>query len=157
LRNVQSAPDFVLTRIGNLSAGFYVRTGHPLLATAQQQPADLMPFGLASVRVPEALLLLLAPLMGMEKGTLLPLALECDDLNLLKLIAMGTDTVCALTDAGTLTEVAAGKLVRLNVAGLPPMFSDMGIVSLKGRSYSLMARYAADYLMALATEQSDIR
>jgi hypothetical protein len=35
------------------------------------------------------------------------------------------------------------------VQGLPPVFSDMGVVSLKGRSFSLIAQFAVDFLTEL--------
>lgn len=157
LRNVPTAPDVVFTRICQMSAGFYVRAGHPLLAAARSTAQALLPYGVAGVRIPEPLLLLLAPMMGLPQGARLPLAVECDDLNLLKTVALGTDTVLACADAGALQEVARGSLVRLNVPDLPPLFSDMGVVQLKGRSYSPMAQFAVDFLTLLGQKQGDQR
>lgn len=154
LRNIPTATDFSITRIGQLAAGFYVRSGHPLLDKPSLRGKDILPYGLASVRVPDKILLLLAPLLGLPDGTRLPLALECDDLNLLKSVAMGTDTVVACADAGALDEVAEGRLVRLSTSDIPTQFSDMGVVSLKGRSYSPMAQYAVDFLATLGLQHA---
>lgn len=154
LRNVPTATDVVFTRIGQLSAGFYVREGHPLLSTPLPSAAALMPYGLASVRIPDPMLLLLAPLMGLAEGSRLPLAVECDDLNLLKTVALTTDTVLACADAGARQEVASGRLVRLRVMNLPTLYSDMGVVSLKGRSYSPMAQFAVDFLTQLVQKHA---
>jgi len=154
-RNIDATSDFDVTLIGRLSGGFYVRSGHPLLSSPTVNGPNLMPYGLASVRVPEVILRLLAPVMGFPDGTLLPLALECDDLNLLKTVAMNTDTVLACADTATTQEVETAKLFRLVVAGLPPMFSDMGVVSLKGRSFSPMAQFAVDFLMRWGEQQAD--
>ncbi len=154
LRNIPAASDFEVSPIGHLSAGFYVRRGHPLLDTPSTPCRALLPFGLASVRIPDQILLALAPVMGLPEGIRLPLAVECDDLNLLKAVAMDTDTVLACVDAGAVQEVASQRLVRLNISDLPTQFSDMGIVSLKGRSYSPMARYAADFLTLLGKQQA---
>ena len=154
-RNIDATSDFDVTLIGRLSGGFYVRSGHPLLSSPTVNGPDLMPYGLASVRVPEVILRQLAPVMGFPDGTLLPLALECDDLNLLKTVAMNTDTVLACADTATTQEVETAKLFRLVVAGLPPMFSDMGVVSLKGRSFSPMAQFAVDFLMRWGEQQAD--
>ncbi len=150
VRNVTAADDLTITRVAHLSAGFYVRPGHPLLAKRDIESAALVPFGIASVRVPEIVQQGLALLMGVPQGQRLPLAVECDDLNLLKALAMRTDTVIASTDAGTVDDVKHKRLVRLNIANLPPLFADMAIVSLKGRSYSLMAQYAVDFIFKLA-------
>ena len=76
VRNVVAAPDLSITRVAQLSAGFYVRAGHPLLALVQVTPADLLPYGIASVRVPEAVQVGLGALAGLENGKRLPLAVE---------------------------------------------------------------------------------
>ena len=114
----------------------------------------LLPYGLASVRVPEEILSAMASMMGLPEGVRLPLALECDDLSLLKAVAMATDTVVACADAGALEEVAEGRLVRLTTSDIPTQFSDMGVVCLKGRSYSPMAQYAVDFLTVLGLQQA---
>ena len=154
LRNIPATTDLAVTRIGQLAASFYVRKGHPLLATASVQGRALLPYGLASVRVPDKILFLLASLMGLPQGIRLPLAIECDDLNLLKTVAMATDTVVACADAGALEELADGRLVRLTTSDIPTQFSDLGVVSLKGRSYSPMAQYAVDFLARLGLQQA---
>lgn len=150
VRNVVAAPDLSITRVAQLSAGFYVRAGHPLLALVQVTPADLLPYGIACVRVPEAVQVGLGALAGLENGKRLPLAVECDDLNLLRSLALTTDTVIGNTDAGSLADVQAGRLVRLDIAGMPAVYADMAIVSLHGRSYSLMAQFAVEQLLQQA-------
>lgn len=122
LRNVPHAVDLSFTRIGQMVAGFYVRAGHPLLREPRVKAPQLLPYGLASVRVPETVSQALGVLFGLEDGKHAPLALECDDLHLLKAIAMETDTVLACTDAATRQEVENATLVRLDVEQLPPCF-----------------------------------
>lgn len=151
VRNVAAADDLTIVRVAKLSAGFYVRAGHPLLSAKTITAASLRPFGIASVRVPEVVQSGLGALMGLEDGKRLPLAVECDDLNLLKALAETTDTVIGSTDAGTVQDVASKRLVRLTIADMPPLFADMAIVSLKGRSYSLMAQFAVDFIVRQAT------
>ncbi len=148
---LEVATDFSVVRIGRQSAGIYVRPGHPLAARRQPMAAALLPYGVASVRAPGEALERLGRLMGLPPGQALPLAIECDDLPLLKAMAMATDTVLACPDAGARQEVAGGQLVRLRVRDLPPLFSEVGIVSLQGRSHSPMAQFAVDHLTALGT------
>ncbi len=157
LRNVPATSDFEVTRIGKLSASFYVRSGHALAGKPSVKGSELLPFGLASVHVHEAVLRQLAPVLGLSAGTLASLAVACDDMNLLKTVAMNSDTVLACADAAAAQELASNRLVRLTVEGLPPMFADMGVVSLKGRSFSLMAQFAVDYLRQWSTQQVDLR
>jgi DNA-binding transcriptional LysR family regulator len=133
-----------------LSGGFYVRMGHPLLGQGPVSAQSLLPFGIGSVRLPEAVQLGLGVLMGLGEGKRLPLAVECDDLSLLKSLAATTDTVIGCSDAATVQDVDGGRLVRLDVLDIPPMFADMAIVSLKGRSYSLMAQFAVDFIQERA-------
>jgi DNA-binding transcriptional LysR family regulator len=146
VRNVVAAADLTVSRVAKLSAGFYVRAGHPLFSGQPITAASLRPFGIASVRVPEVVQFGLGALLGLEGGKRLPLAVECDDLNLLKSLAETTDTVIGSTDAGTVQDVVSKRLVRLDVVDMPPLFADMAIVSLKGRSYSLMAQFAVDFI-----------
>jgi DNA-binding transcriptional LysR family regulator len=152
VRNVVAQADLTVTRVARLSAGFYVRWGHPLLDRSTVTAVSLLPFGIASVRVPEVVQIALGALMGLGEGKRLPVAVECDDLNLLKSLAMSTDTVIGCTDAGSVQDVASKRLVRLDVVDLPPVFADMAVVSLKGRSYSLMAQFAVDFIIRQAKE-----
>mgnify|MGYP001552491347 CR=1 FL=1 len=149
IRNVQASADFSVVSIGRQSAGFYVRAGHPLSLRRRLKAAALLPYGLASVHAPGEVREHMGRLMGLAPGTPMPLAIECDDLQTLKAVALATDTVLACPDAGARQEVASGQLVPLRVSDFAPTFADMGVVSLQGRSYSPMARFAVDYLAAL--------
>jgi len=153
---VPSAPDLTLTSIGRLSAGFYARPGHPLLKLRKIRAAALLSYGIASVRIPEAIRAMLGTLMGLEQGNLMPLAIECDDLNLLKTVSMTTDTLLACPDAGAMQEVQNGRLVHLDVSDLPPIFNEMGLFALKGRSHSPMAQFAVDYFVKAGAEQAAV-
>jgi DNA-binding transcriptional LysR family regulator len=146
VRNVVAASDLTVARVATLSGGFYVRVGHPLQGQGPVCAKALLPFGIASVRLPEVVQGGLGVLMGLGEGKRLPLAVECDDLGLLKALAQTTDTVIGCSDAATAQDVAAGHLVRLDVMDIPPMFADMAIVSLKGRSYSPVAQFAVEFL-----------
>ena len=150
VRNVVAAADLTVTRVARLSAGFYVRVSHPLLARGPITGAALLTYGIASVRVPESVQVGLGALLGLGEGKRLPLAVECDDLTLLKSLAMTTDTVIGSTDAGSLQDVEGARLVRLVIVDIPALYADMAIVSLKGRSYSLMAQFAVDFIVRQA-------
>lgn len=125
-----ATPDLELTRIGQLPTGFHVRPGHPVLNLRSIPATPLLAHGLASVHIPESMVVLLTPLLGVPQPGRLRAAVECNDLNILKALAMTSDTVLACADDATLHEMAAGRLVRLTVTGLPPLFSDIGVVSL---------------------------
>ncbi|MEO8838422.1 MAG: LysR family transcriptional regulator [Herbaspirillum sp.] len=150
LRSVEDAIDLSVSKYARIAAGFYVRPGHPLLSKDSVKMAELLPYGIASVRVPETLRKAVGLLAGLDEN--LPLAIECDDLNLLKTIGASTDTVVACPVGFATAEFGGAQLDSLNVTGIPPLFADMAIVSLKGRSFSPMAQFAIDFLSRIQAE-----
>ena len=125
-----------------------------MLRSSSVHGRNVLPFGLARVRILDKMLLAMAPLMGLPEGVRIQLAIACDDLNVLKRVTMEANTVSACADAGVLEEGWAGRLMRLSTSNLPTQFSDLGVVSLKGRSYSPMAPYAVDFLALLGLQQA---
>lgn len=153
MRNLAPEVDLLVTPLGNLQAAFYVGAGHPLCGTTVPL-ASLLPYGLASVHVPEPLLVALGQVAGLPQGAQLPLVLTCDDMQVLKGVAMATHTVIACPVAGVRQEVDRGALVQLALIDLPPVFAQMGVVSLRGRSFSAMAEFAVGFLGTLARQQA---
>ena len=147
LSAVPAVSDLEIMPLGELVAGFYVRPGHPLAQAGPVAGSALLPHGLVSVRVPDAILLALGRIVGLPSGTRFPLALECDDLSLLKTVAMDTDSVLACPQYSARHEVAQGQLVPLQVADFPRLGAQMGVVRLKGRSDSPIAQCAIDFLI----------
>jgi DNA-binding transcriptional LysR family regulator len=93
----------------------------------------------ASVRLPKSVGALLARLLELPPSATPPLALECDEVEVLKQTALASDAVIGAPHAAVQGELRSGALRALRVAGLPPLFSMMGIVSLRGRTPSPMA------------------
>lgn len=138
-RDLPADPDLVVRPLARLHAGFFVRASHPLAAAPAPALGDLWQHGVLSVRVPAAVQQVLARLLGLPEGALPPLALECDDVPTLLQVALASDSVLAAPRDAVATALAAGTLVPLAVAGLPPLFSEMGVVTLRGRTPSPMA------------------
>ena len=143
LRNVEDADDLAVTHFAQVAAQFYVRLGHPLLARDGVRLSELLAYGIASVHVPESMRQALGRVAGLDDG--LPLAVECDDLNVLKELAAATETVVACPTQIAHVGPAGAQLTGLTVTDIPPLYADMAIVSLKGRSYSPMAQFAVDF------------
>jgi DNA-binding transcriptional LysR family regulator len=122
--------------------GFYVRAGHPLSGAKAATLAQLWAFGVASVRLPVAVRATIARLLGSAAapgGAEPGIALECDDVQTLKAVALASDTVLAAPHAAVEREVATRALRPVAVPGLPPLYSEMGVVTLRGRTPSPMA------------------
>ncbi len=151
-RDLPGGSDLQVQPLARQHGGFYVRAGHPLLRHRGLRAADLAACGLASVRLPQAIRASLARLFEVAGADALPLALECDDVHTLVRAALTSDTVLAATHAAVAEQVAAGQLLPLELPGLPPLYNEMGIVWLKGRSHSPVAQFVVERLMGLARE-----
>jgi len=136
--------------LGRQPAHFYVRGGHPLVGR-ECTCAEAWRFGMGTIRLPSAMRQLLSRLLGLPHGRELPVAMECDDISLLRTLALCTDTVIAVADAAVREEVAAGRLVRLSMQDLPAVYADMGIVALANRTPSPMAQRAIACIRDVAT------
>lgn len=155
IRDVPRDANFTVTPIGRQRARFYVRAGHPLLDQPVTVLANLVPYGIATGRLPVQAAALLMKLMGRAEGDGLPVAVECDDMHLLKRLTLCTDTVMVATEGIMREEIAAGLLLPIELQGYPRMYAEIGIVALRGRSYSPMADYAVDFLSRLAAQQEE--
>ena len=138
-RDLPHDPRLVVKALRREAAGFYVRRGHPLAARRSIRLGELWAHGVASVRLPKSVGAALARLLELPPHAPLPIALECDDVEVLKKTALDSDIVLAAPHAAVVAELQAGALHKLRVTGLPPLFSNMGIVTLRGRTPSPMA------------------
>ncbi|MET0542181.1 MAG: LysR family transcriptional regulator [Variovorax sp.] len=121
------------------AGGFYVRNGHPLSMQKAATLKQVWDCGVMSVRLPVEVRAVIAKLLDLASPADLALALECDDVNMLKNIVLACDSVLAAPHAAVAEAVAAGTLRPLPVEDLPPLSSQMGVVTLHGRTPSPMA------------------
>ena len=154
-RDLPPDPDLLVQPLRREPGSFYVRAGHPLAAGGPVSLAALWSCGVASVRLPTAVRGAVAALLQMPPGTALPVAVECDDVETLKRVASVTDTVLAATHVSVATDVARGTLLQLAVTGLPTLYSEMGIVTLRGRTPSPMAELIVRRIPALIGGKAD--
>lgn len=150
MRTIRSDADLVVTPLVQMEAAFFARPGHPLLGEAVITPAMLLTHGIASVRAPRDVKVALGKAMGLQNDAPVPQVIELDDLGALRDIAMQTDTVIGCAVAATHDDVAARRLVRLNVPAMPSIHAMIGIVVLRGRTLSPMAQWACDHLQQRA-------
>jgi DNA-binding transcriptional LysR family regulator len=139
IRDLPSDPIVLLRPLRREPGGFYVHAEHPLTARRWVTLRQLWSYGVASVRLPQGVRAALARVLGVSSPADLSLALECDDLEVLKAVALACDTVLAAPYAAVAAEVSSGSLRPLRVSGLPPMFASIGVVTLPGRTPSPMA------------------
>lgn len=137
--------------LGTQSGFFYVRTAHPL-AGHQCTVADVWQHGIAATKLPSVLRAELARVLGLPAREEAVLALECDDIAILRAVALSTDTVLAATQTSVQADLDAGTLLPLRIEGLPSLFSEMGVVSLRNRTPSPMAQHAIACIARVAAE-----
>jgi DNA-binding transcriptional LysR family regulator len=154
-REVPPDGGFLVRSIGRKRGRFYVRSGHPLLLQSSIRLADLAPCGIVSGRLPQAIRAALAKAMGIADSDSLPVVVECDDTHVLRQVALATDTAMIGNDDILAADLAAGRMVVLEVLDFPPAYSDLGIVSLQGRSHSPLAQVAINLLAAMARDVSE--
>ena len=140
MRDLPACPAAIAPSAAQLG-GLFVRAAHPLAGT-RCTFAQAWAHGVAASRLPLVVRQALGRLLGLRKGETPAFALECDDVGILRGLALTTDTVCALTHSAARADAAAGTLVPLDVDGLPKLASDMGIVSLHNRTPSPLAALA---------------
>ena len=138
VRDVASDRRIHITRLGHQPGGFYVRAGHPL-ADAPCTLADVMRYGVLSVSLPEETKRLLAQHGPQNHAGQSELSLECDDFNLLKSVALATDSVLAATHMALERELRENALVVLRPRELPAGASQLGIARLAKRAPSPLA------------------
>jgi DNA-binding transcriptional LysR family regulator len=151
-RRVPRSGEFHVRSLGRMRGGFYVRSGHPLAARKSWALPDLLPYGIGVGKLPDDVAQHLAKHMGLPDGARLPVAVECDDAHLLKRVALESDTVIVASDDLLGTELREGRMMLLPVRDFAPEFSQsqVGIVSLAGRTPSPAAGYLMDVLVHLA-------
>lgn len=151
-RRVPQGGVFQVRNLGRMRGGFYVRRGHPLLARRHVKMNDLLPFGIGTGRLPDDVSAQFGRMMGLGAGQPLPIAVECDDVQLLKRVAIGSDTVIIGTDELLAAELGAGRLAQVHVDDFAGDFahSQVGIVTLAGRTPSPAAAYLMDALAHIA-------
>lgn len=139
VRDLPADPNLQVQALRSEPGGFYVRTGHPLAGRGHVSLKQLWAHGLLSVRLPVDVRTALSRMLGIGSSDELPLALECDDVGVLKNIALACDSVLAATHAAVVREVAEGRLHPVQVTGLPHLATKVGVATLRGRTPSPMA------------------
>lgn len=152
-------PRFAVTSLPPEPASVYCRASHPLAQSENApHPHGLLSFPWATVQMSDFIADGLRALCGLAPGGALPLALSCDNLDLLREATLSSDTLLFTWGAWLQADLLAGTVVDLGARLLPmpppeAMRLSCAIVQLAGRTPSP----AAQRLMAMITEQASHR
>jgi DNA-binding transcriptional LysR family regulator len=139
VRDVPGDRRIQISALGQQPGGFYVRRGHPL-SGERCTIEDILGYGILSVSLPAVTKQALAAFVPEGIDPAQVVALECDDFNLLKSVALSSDSVLTATQMALAEELADGSLVALLPEGFPGGFSRLGIVTLSKRQNSPLAK-----------------
>lgn len=154
VRDLTESVDIEIHRVARHPGSLFCRPGHPLMKMNNPRLDDLRRYKFATVRQPEEVKRALRPMFGLRPGSELPVALECDNLVLLRDVAMHTDIVLSATHSAIRQELASGVLKEIHIAELmavPPLHSEWGIVQLVGRTLSP----AGDLLLGMLAKAAE--
>lgn len=149
MRALEADATLELRPLGRQHAGLFVHKEHPL-AHKKISLREIWQTGIASFHASASVFQQVAERMGLPSGTKLSLAFETDDVALLKVVALKTNTVLAAPVHVVRDEVAAGELVQLQLIEKLPLGSVMGIVRLRNRTPSPAAQKIEAFLEARA-------
>lgn len=153
-RDIRDPHDLSVMPLCRQPGGFFCRPGHPLLEHAECRPEDLLKYGFVAGSMPTSVQADLKKLLGLSTDQPLPISLECDSFPLLKEQALGADLILLAPRAALARELAAGRFEELAVDGIAPLFTDIDIVHLRGRTLSPSARVVVDALRETASRQA---
>lgn len=149
-RDIEADPAITITPLCRQHGPFMCRRGHPLLSQPNAKPSDMLTYGFAALLLPREIKNVLRKILGLAPEAPLPIVLECDNVTVIKQLTLDDDVILTATEAAAAEEIRAGTLVPLHFKGLPPMYAEIGIVQLAGRTLSPGARLVMDNLIALA-------
>jgi len=134
---------------------FYVRSEHPL--TDIETPFFTMwDHGVAATKLTTSLRQRLAKQLRLEQDSELTLAVQCDDIDLLHHLALTSDTVIISTDRAVNKKGHDALLRKLIIREIPTIDLQIGIVSLRNRTPSPMAKIVMHTLEQLCKMSPDI-
>jgi|694.fasta_scaffold35022_1 DNA-binding transcriptional LysR family regulator len=136
------------------SVNFYARLKHPL--KKRLQLSDVWSHGVAATKITPTLEATLSRALGLHQDQSPTLALQCDDVDVLHHTALSSDTVIISTDLAVRRKGHIKLLRKLDVIDFPTAYVSIGIISLRKRSYSPMAREIIGVIRIAADESISV-
>jgi DNA-binding transcriptional LysR family regulator len=117
-------PDFMVTRLPSVASSVFCRAQHPLLDKGSAlNPMDIGRYPWASVQLRDRANVDMRKLFGVPADAPLPLALECNDLSLLRQTVLGSDMMLFTWNSWLQSDVQSGLIANLGKV-LQPTLED---------------------------------
>jgi DNA-binding transcriptional LysR family regulator len=131
---IAPAAEIAVQPLGVIRLGLIARAGHPLADKASLTLSDVVAYPVAHSAHSQA------EVFHAEARFERTGALFCDNYEILRRVVLDTDAVWMSSPQMVLDDIAAGRLVELDVSDQPPRRSEVGVVRLRGRASSPAAR-----------------
>jgi len=132
--NIAESSDITITRTGRNRGTFFCRRDHPLLKQHLPTLSDIKTYGIATARLPPQVQTDLRAMLGFRTDENLPMALECDNLMVVRDVVLRTDALMFCLHASIREDIAAGNLVELPSLTPTKVYTHFGIVQLADRT-----------------------
>lgn len=136
---------------------WFCRAQHPLITQRRVTRRDLLKYPLATPRMPGWAndWFAVETARGEKSSPPDPFAnlIECENYAMLKRMVLSSDCVSAALTSTIAPEVAAGTIVPLKVKA-PPLTTQAGIVTLRGRTLSPLAEALIEDMMTLPADSA---
>lgn len=152
IREISPESDLVITPLCRQYGAFFCRPGHPVLGKSMPTAKDLLLYGFALNSLPNASLIKLRYMLELTPDQPLAVALKCDNLSVLKELAINDDLILGTTQAAVEEDLRAGTLLALPFPETGSIFTEIGIVQLSGRTLSPAAALVLNAIRAVASE-----
>lgn len=113
MRQVRSNAEIEVTPIGVFDGGMFCRSGHPILAREAPRREELIDYGFASVRMPQALRDEMSAAFGADGRNKPFLALECDAISVLRTAVLATDLIWLANRFNVIDDLEQGRLCEV--------------------------------------------
>jgi DNA-binding transcriptional LysR family regulator len=151
-QEISHESDLAIASLCRQRGGFFCRPGHPLIDKPDRMVKDTLSYGFALSSFPNTVLIQLRRMLGITPDQVLPVALRCDNLSVLKDLVINDDLILVATQAAVERELRAGTLVLLPFPETSALFTEIGIVHLSGRTLSPGATLVLNTIRAIAAE-----
>lgn len=134
---IARTPEITVQPLGAMNLGLIARADHPLAAQRALTLADVAAFPIAHSAHASA------EELHAESRFAHGGALFCDNYEILRQVVLDGEAVWMSSPEMVADDIAAGRLVQLDVADMPVRRSEVGVVRLKGRTSSPAATAVA--------------
>jgi DNA-binding transcriptional LysR family regulator len=137
------SPEFEILTLPDQQFGFFVRTGHPMLSCpGSEQQQQLHKHKLIAPNLPLKAKERLERIFGQLGLNMVPYGLSCDNVDVLKNVALGSDQILFATRESLSTELASGRLQELGFLRYDQdQSTGVSVVYSRHRSLSPAARW----------------